>query len=116
VLGENMYHVYILKCADGSYYVGMTGDLNRRFIEHRDGLIKGYTFSRCPVELMWSSSFATHDEAFTQERRIKTWSRAKKEALIKNDWDVMHEVVKRERKTREAKKRDDPKSKWVCFI
>jgi len=105
LLSEYMYYVYILKCADDSYYAGMTDDLNRRFIEHRDGLVKGYTSSRRPVELMWSSTFATHNEAFTQERRIKTWSRAKKEALIKNDWDKMHEIVKRERKTREARKR-----------
>jgi len=99
-----MYYVYIIKCVDDSFYVGMTDNLDRRFIEHRDGLVKGYTSSRRPVELMWSSAFVTHDEAFTQERRIKTWSRAKKEALIKNDWDEIHEVVKRERKTREAKK------------
>ncbi len=95
-----MYYVYMLKCADDSFYIGMTSNLERRIFEHQNGLIEGYTSSRRPVELVWSCAFATHDEAFTRERQIKGWTRAKKEALIKEDWDQIHKIVKQERKTR----------------
>jgi predicted GIY-YIG superfamily endonuclease len=105
-----MPYVYILKCADGSYYVGSTTNLERRVAEHQAGLIKGYTESRRPVELVWSCEFPTANDAFLRERQIKGWSRAKKEALIRGDWDGLHEVVKQERKTREAKKRKGTES------
>ncbi|MEK9137936.1 MAG: GIY-YIG nuclease family protein [Bacteroidota bacterium] len=96
--------VYLLKCSDGSYYVGMTENLEQRLAQHRVGLIeKSYTHSRRPVELVWSAQFPTHDQAFRRERQIKGWSRAKKEALIRGDWDGIHEIVKQERKKRRAK-------------
>jgi tRNA/rRNA methyltransferase len=53
-------------------------------------LIEGYTSSRLPVELVWSQDFTTRDEALAAERQIKGWSRAKKEALIAGDWDLLH--------------------------
>ncbi len=99
-----MPFVYILKCADDSYYTGSTTDLEMRMAQHHTGYFKGYTSSRLPVKLVWYSDFPTEHEAFVCERQIKGWSRAKKEALIRGDFDAIHEVVKQERKRREAKK------------
>jgi len=101
-----MHFVYILKCADGSYYTGSTPDLERRFVEHQTGFFKGYTSSRLPVELVWSSEFPTEHDAFLIERQIKGWSQAKKKALIRGDFDKIHAIVKAERREREAKKRE----------
>ena len=98
------YYVYILKCADGSYYTGSTSDLSKRFWEHQEGVSPfAYTFSRRPVELIWSEEVATYHEALTHERQIKGWSRAKKEALIRGDFDEIHGIVKAERKRRDKK-------------
>ncbi len=97
--------VYILKCADGSYYTGSTTNLELRMAQHQTGFFQGYTSSRLPVELVWWNEFPTGHEAFLCERQIKGWSRAKKEALIRGDWDGIHKIVKQERKRREAKKR-----------
>ena len=99
-----MAYVYILKCADDSYYVGSTTNLDRRLFEHQNGLIRGYTESRRPVELVWSAEFPTDHDAFLRERQIKGWSRTKKEALIRGDWNGIHKVVKQERRVREARK------------
>jgi tRNA/rRNA methyltransferase len=81
------FWAYILRCADGSYYVGHTDDLTARLAAHQSGLIEGYTQKRLPVTLVWSQEFAERDEAFRAERQIKGSSRAKKEALIRGDWD-----------------------------
>jgi tRNA/rRNA methyltransferase len=83
------FWTYILRCADGSYYVGHTDDLEGRFAAHQSGLIEGYTQKRRPVEPVWSQEFGERDEAFRAERQIKGWSRAKKEALIRGDWDAV---------------------------
>ena len=101
----NALRVYLLKCSDGSYYVGSTSNLEHRLAAHQAGAYGGYTSSRLPVELVWSTEFPTVHDAFLTERQIKGWSRAKKEALIRSDWDGLHEIVKQERKTREAKQR-----------
>jgi predicted GIY-YIG superfamily endonuclease len=101
-----MPFVYILKCADDSYYTGSTGDLERRMVQHQTGYFKkNYTSSRLPVELVWSHEFPTMHDAFVCERQIKGWTRAKKEALIRGDFDAIHVIVKNERKRREAKHR-----------
>ena len=97
--------VYILKCSDGSYYVGSTTGLERRLWEHQNGFYKGYTSSRLPVELVWSTDFPTEHDAFLFERQIKGWTRTKKEALICGDWDGVHQIVKKERRERELEKR-----------
>lgn len=81
------FHCYMLRCADGSYYVGHSDDLEARIAAHQSGLIGGYTQPRRPVQLVWSQEFGERDEAFRAERQIKGWSRAKKEALIRGDWD-----------------------------
>ncbi len=100
------YIVYILLCSDGSYYTGSTADIQRRLFEHQEGLSPtAYTFQRRPVQLVWTEEVPTLDEALLHEHQIKGWSRAKKEALIRGDFDAIHEIVKDERKWREKEKR-----------
>jgi predicted GIY-YIG superfamily endonuclease len=81
------FWVYILKCSDDSYYTGHTEDLEVRFAQHQRGSLPCHTRSRRPATLMWSEAFDTRYEALEAERRIKGWSRAKKEALIAGDWE-----------------------------
>ena len=80
--------VYILKCADGSYYTGSTRtDLETRVAQHQAGEFEGYTATRRPVQLVYSEYFDRVIDAIASERRIKGWSRAKKEALIDGDFE-----------------------------
>ena len=81
------FYVYILCCADGSYYVGHTDDLERRLAAHQSGEISGYTSSRRPVKLVFCDALSSREDAFLCERQIKGWSRRKKQALIRRDWD-----------------------------
>ena len=81
------FGVYILRCADGSYYTGHTDNLEKRIAEHDSGAIAGsYTFRRRPVQLAFSQEFSSRKEALEAERQIKGWTRMKKEALIRGDW------------------------------
>jgi tRNA/rRNA methyltransferase len=80
------FWTYMLRCADDSYYVGHTDDIDRRMAEHQSGALQGYTAARRPVELVWNEGFQSREEAQATEARIKAWSRAKKEALIRGDW------------------------------
>ncbi|RAN72678.1 hypothetical protein B5P43_32415 [Bacillus sp. SRB_336] len=77
-----MPHVYILKCNDGSYYVGSTWDLERRLLQHNAGEGATYTRRRRPVALVWAQEHERVDSAFALEKQIQGWSRAKREALI----------------------------------
>ncbi len=88
------FFVYMLRCADGSYYVGHTDELERRLAQHSSGQIGGYTHERRPVELVWSQETATREEALAAELRIKGWSRAKKQALIAGDWERIQALAK----------------------
>lgn len=100
------YAVYILRCSDGTYYTGLTKELNGRVHEHQIGSHpEAYTFSRRPVKLVWSVVTESYQEAFQWEHRIKGWNRAKKEALIRGDIDGIHEIVKSERKQREQNRK-----------
>ena len=83
------FFVYMLRCADESYYVGHTDELERRIAQHQAGEIDGYTRGHRPVKLVWSQETATREEALAAERRIKGWARAKKEALIRGDWTAI---------------------------
>jgi len=90
--------VYILHCADGSYYTGMTRgeEPDQRLSEHQMKLSPGaYTASRLPVQLAYSEYFEFVVDAITAERKIKGWSRAKKEALIRGDWKLIQILAKR---------------------
>ena len=93
-----MAWVYILHCADGSYYTGLTrGDEpEQRLSEHQMKLSpSAFTASRLPVRLVYSEYFDLVTDAIAAERRIKGWSRAKKEALIKSDWKLVQVLAKR---------------------
>lgn len=89
-------HVYILKCVDGRYYVGSTrGGLEQRIAEHNAGTFGGYTKSRRPVELVYSEIFQRITDAIAAERRLKGWSRAKKEALIAGDFEALKRLARK---------------------
>jgi putative endonuclease len=80
------YHVYILLCSDGSYYTGITNNVDRRFKEHEKGIHpESYTFSRRPLKLVYVRDFPKPMMAIAFEKQVKRWSRAKKEALINGD-------------------------------
>ncbi len=86
------YYVYILRCADRSYYTGLTEDLEIRLAQHQTGELPGYTKSRLPVELAFFDEFSSMDDAIDRECQIKGWSRSKKEALIAGDWALLSEL------------------------
>ena len=88
------FFAYLLRCNDGSYYAGHTDDLDLRLAQHASGALGGYTAKRLPVTLVWSDSFAIREEAFAAERRIKGWSRGKKEALIAQDWELVSQLAR----------------------
>ena len=87
------FWAYILRCCDGRYYTWHTEHLERRMAEHQHGRFCDFTARRRPVNLVWSESFSTRLEALEAERRIKGWTRAKKEALIAGDWNQLHELA-----------------------
>ncbi|MBU0476018.1 MAG: GIY-YIG nuclease family protein [Bacteroidetes bacterium] len=84
--------VYILECADGSYYTGSTNDLERRLLEHQSGEGANHTKIRQPIKLVYSKEFSKVSEAFYREKQIQKWSRKKKEALINNNCNKLHEL------------------------
>lgn len=85
--------VYILKCSDGSYYTGCTTNLEKRIQEHNFNKYDNYTSARLPVELVYSQQFANINDAIAAERQIKGWSKSKKVALIKGDFDLLHNLA-----------------------
>ncbi|WP_106639263.1 GIY-YIG nuclease family protein [Allosphingosinicella vermicomposti] len=80
------FWVYLLRCWDGSFYTGHTDNLEKRLAEHGEGLAADWT-RRLPVELVWCDIAPSREEALAFERRVKNWSRAKKEALVTGDWE-----------------------------
>jgi predicted GIY-YIG superfamily endonuclease len=88
------FWVYLLRCADGSYYAGHTDDLDKRIGEHTTGACGGYTATRLPIELVFSQECPTRIEALAFERQIKGWRRAKKEALTRGDWAEISRLAK----------------------
>ena len=88
-----IYTVYILLCRDGSYYTGITNDLERRLWEHETGCDpKAYTFRRRPLKLVFHEDFRDVNRAIDFEKQIKGWRREKKEALINGRWDLLPEL------------------------
>jgi putative endonuclease len=75
--------VYILRCGDGSLYTGVTKDLERRLLEHREGKASRYTRSHQPVELVWSREVESWSSALVAERQIKALARRQKESLVR---------------------------------
>lgn len=92
-------YIYILRCADGSYYTGITRrSVDERVGEHTEGLVTGYTSRRLPVELVFSEHYDRADEAVAAERRVKGWSRAKKEAYMRGDFERLSVLARRKPK------------------
>jgi len=90
--------VYILRCADGSFYAGTTrADLEKRISEHQAGTFGGFTETRRPVVLVYSEYFERIRDAIAAERKIKGWSRAKKEALIARDFGKLAQLARRKK-------------------
>ena len=90
-----MPHVYMLRCADGTYYVGSTRNLQHRLEQHASGLGARYTSTRTPVDLVWSQATEHIGEAYALEKQIQAWSRAKREALIRGDWEAVSAAARR---------------------
>ncbi len=87
--------VYMLRCRDGLYYVGSTRDsLERRVAAHNAGSYGGFTKSRRPVELIFSQSFDRITDAVAAERRLKGWSRRKKEALVNGEFELLTRLAR----------------------
>ena len=89
-------YIYMLRCADGSYYIGSARrGLERRVDEHNKGVYGGYTSTRRPVTLVWAEHFLNITDAIAVERQLKGWSRAKKEALIRGDCGAIQLLANR---------------------
>ena len=89
------FTIYILECADGSYYTGITRrPVEERVWQHNEGLVQGYTHSRRPVILRSTEEFERAVDAIDREQQIKKWSRRKKEALIRGDYYALPELAR----------------------
>jgi len=78
----NNWYVYVLKCRDESFYVGLTTNLTRRLSQHQYGVFNNYTKSRRPVKLVYWENFSDKHKAALREKEIKDWRREKKQELI----------------------------------
>ena len=76
--------------------MGHTDDLKKRINEHQTGVGCIYTSKRLPVMLVWSQEFGSREQAKEAEARLKGWSRAKKQALIRNDFESVSEFAKKQ--------------------
>ncbi|HXH53595.1 MAG TPA: GIY-YIG nuclease family protein [Sphingomicrobium sp.] len=83
------FDVYILECSDGTYYTGHSDNLDQRMAQHGDGIGSRYTAKRRPLKLLWATDCQTREEAWELERRLHGWSRAKKEALMRGDFEAL---------------------------
>ena len=98
-----MAWMYILKCADGSYYVGSTKNLELRFSQHQSGKGSRYTSGRLPVELVYAEKYGRIVDAYAREKQVQNWGRAKREALINGNLEALPPLAK---KTFERKQTD----------
>jgi putative endonuclease len=89
-------YIYILKCSDNSYYTGVTSKLEQRLFQHNTAFYPdSYTASRRPLELVFYAEFTNVNLAIEKEKQIKKWSRAKKEALINDDYEALPNLAKK---------------------
>ncbi|MBL1220680.1 GIY-YIG nuclease family protein [Chryseobacterium sp. L7] len=85
--------MYILLCADGSYYTGSTNDLERRILQHQEGEGSNHTKKRLPVKLIYFEEYERIDLAFYREKQVQGWSRKKKEALINGNPELLPQLA-----------------------
>lgn len=91
-MSEAKGYTYILRCNDGSFYVGSTDNLERRFKEHQNGQGADYTKTHLPVTLIYHEEFPTVSEAFKREKQLQKWSHAKKAALVTGDIELLRSL------------------------
>lgn len=90
-----IYYVYLLLCSDRTIYTGVTNDLDRRLSQHELGTNKeSYTYKRRPIKLIHQEVFNDIREAIAREKQVQKWSRAKKLALCKEDYDAISRLAK----------------------
>ncbi len=85
--------MYILECADGSYYTGSTNNLELRLIQHQNGEGADHTKKHLPVNLIYYEEYSRIDVAFYREKQVQGWSRKKKEALMRGTIDLLPELA-----------------------
>ncbi|RLZ07766.1 GIY-YIG nuclease family protein [Faecalibacter macacae] len=89
-------YVYILKCSDNTYYTGFTSNLYNRIEEHIQGKYQeSYTYKRRPLDLVFYCEFTDFQQAISYEKKIKKWSKLKKEALINGEFDNLRNLAKK---------------------
>lgn len=90
-----LFWVYMLRCSDGSFYIGMTGRLEHRIAQHSAGEFPScFTFRRRPVELVYCADFRDANDAIRWEKQIKKWSHAKKAALARGDFEALRRLAR----------------------
>jgi len=102
--------MYILHCADGTFYTGSTTDLSTRISQHNSGEGANYTSKRLPVKLVYKEEFQRIEDAFRREKQIQPWSKAKKEALIKRNLDLLHDLASCKNESHFNNATDPPKN------
>lgn len=95
------FTTYLLRCADGSYYAGHTDNFDARMNRHHLAT-DGYVADRRPFAVVWIGEFETRAEALGFELKLKGWSRAKKEALIAGDWNLISKLAKTSQNRRDS--------------
>jgi len=91
-----IFYVYILECSDGTYYTGITSDLEKRIESHQKGKYQNsYTASRRPVSLVFFAEFTEASKGIETEKQIKKWSKAKKKALISSEFENLPNLAKK---------------------
>ena len=101
------FWAYLLHCNGGYFYAGHTDDLERRMGQHETRCVPGFVPDHWPAKLVWSQEFSSRIEALETERRIKGWSKAKKLALIRGDWDSLSRLAKKKSSTSTSSVRTD---------
>ncbi|MDE2024218.1 MAG: GIY-YIG nuclease family protein [Gammaproteobacteria bacterium] len=89
-----VFTLYVLECADGTFYIGHTDNLSRRLQQHEQSKVDAYTARRLPLKLIHAEEFESRYEALTMERKLKGWSRAKKQAYMSGDWEAVAKLAK----------------------
>ena len=87
--------MYIIECADGSYYIGSTKNIELRFSQHQEGTGSKYTSVRSPLKLVYGEEYERVIDAFTREKQVQGWRRAKREALINGDPELLPALAKK---------------------
>jgi predicted GIY-YIG superfamily endonuclease len=92
------FYVYLLRCSNGTYYVGHTDDVTRRLEEHNSGKGAEHTRKYRPVHLVYTEPFDSESDAVLREIQIKSWSQAKKASLAAGDLQALKKLAKRRTK------------------